>query len=764
MKKNVIKGTSICVLLFLVTATNLMAQHICGTVTDMQNQPIGFANIVLLSARDSSFIQGSISQEDGSFEIIAPSPNTYIIKVSSIGYQTTYQKTQNSKKEHIVLSNDSFILEGVVITAKRPDYQIKDGNLVTRIENSLLSKSGTGNDVLKHIPGIQEKEGKFTVFGKGTPIIYINGREIRDLSELDRLSSTEIRQVEVVTNPGARYKADAKAVIRIKTVRQSGDGIGIDIRSTWGQSENSRLNEQLNLNYRHNSLDIFGTFQYIHNEYLLTRRVTQDIFVDTLWQQKNIMKEASLYNNYKGELGMNYQINNNQSVGIRYSLYASPKDKVWYKAESEILANGDYYDHLLSSSNSVTVKKPSQQINAYYSATFGQLTIDFNADALWSKVRTTNEIEETSHKQASRMIQSTNKVDNKLYAGKLLFSYPIAEGTFSFGSEYTHTHRYDLFANPQEILPTTDNHIKETHTGFFAEYNRFIKIAYLNIGLRYEHISSEHSYSNFFPNISLATQIGKFQTQLSYTTKIKRPFYNQLSSNMRYMNRFTYMSGNPDLKPETIHDLTLSGSYKWLQFMISYQREKDAILYITEQYKNNPAITTVTHRNFNRIDNFSAFLTASPAVGSWHPQLTVGVQKQWAKIEHNGETLQMDTPLFFCTLNNGIQLPYHWTLSTDINFQSKGDYQNIYMYQNVFMMNATLTKSFLNEHLSIHLQGIDLTHGRKDGNRIYNKHMNMDVANVSDSRELRFTIRYKFNTAKSKYKGKGAATEEIKRL
>lgn len=180
------------------------------------------------------------------------------------------------------MSNDTFILEGVVITAKRPDYQIKDGNLVTRIENSLLSKSGTGNDVLKHIPGIQEKEGKFTVFGKGTPIIYINGREIRDLSELDRLSSTEIRQVEVVTNPGARYKANAKAVIRIKTVRQSGDGIGIDIRSTWGQSENSRLNEQLNLNYRHNSLDIFGTFQYIHNEYLLTRRVTQDIFVATV--------------------------------------------------------------------------------------------------------------------------------------------------------------------------------------------------------------------------------------------------------------------------------------------------------------------------------------------------------------------------------------------------------------------------------------------------------------------------------------------------
>lgn len=78
----------------------------------------------------------------------------------------------------------------------------------------------------------------------------------------------------------AAYVVDNKLCI------MCGDGIGIDIRSTWGQSENSRLNEQLNLNYRHNSLDIFGTFQYIHNEYLLTRRVTQDIFVDTLWQQK----------------------------------------------------------------------------------------------------------------------------------------------------------------------------------------------------------------------------------------------------------------------------------------------------------------------------------------------------------------------------------------------------------------------------------------------------------------------------------------------
>ena len=764
MKQVVVEKASICFVLFLFIQAIASAQVITGTVTDEQNQPIEFANIVLLSPPDSSFVQGTISHENGSFQLSVPHQDTYILKVSSVGYQTICKNTQAGETISLTLPTDAVMLGETTIIAKRPDYQIKDGSLITHIENSILGKAGTGNDVLKHMPGIQEKDGVFTIFGKGTAAIYINGREMRDVSELDRLNSAEIRQVEVITNPGARYGAEVKAVIRIKTIKREGEGIGIDVRSTWGKSENTRLNEQLNVNYRHNNLDVFGTFQYVHNEFLLTRHISQNVYVDTLWQQKNAMKEYTQENNYRGEIGMNYQINDNQSLGIRYSLATAPNNKVWYKAESDIRANGNYYDYLLSNSYSSTEKKPAHQINAYYAATFGKLSVDFNADALWSKVNTINEIREISREQESRTVNSTNRINNKLYAGKVIFGYPMAGGNLSFGSEYTSTRRNDVFINPQEILPTTDSYIKEDRTGVFAEYNRFIRFAYLNVGLRYEHVSSERSYDNFFPNLSLATQIGKFQTQLSYTTKTKRPYYHQLSSNMSYMNRFTYMSGNPALKPETIHDLTLSGSYHWLQFMISYQREKDAILYITEQHEKNPAITIITHRNFHRIDNFSTFVTAAPTIGCWHPQLTVGIQKQWAKVEHNGEILSMNKPLFIGTFNNGIRLPHDWTLGLDMTFQSKGDFQNIYLYQNVFMMNAAITKSFFNDRLSLHLQGIDLTHGRRDGNRIFNKQMSMDVDNISDSREIRLTARYKFNASKSKYKGKGAAGEELKRL
>lgn len=764
MKMFVVKKVFIGLILLLFSGINIIAQNISGKVTDEQGQPVEFANIVLLSSVDSSFVQGTVSEMDGLFQLPVSTNETYIMKVSSVGFQTVYRNTNAGMTENILLPSDMILLEEAVIIARRPDYQVKDGTLVTRIENSVLSQSGTANDVLKYIPGVQGQEGEFKVFGKGTPVIYINGREMRDASELDRLSSANIRQIEVITNPGARYGADVKSVIRIKTVKQAGEGFGIEVRSTWEQSQNTDLNEQLNLNYRHNNLDVFAQFQYIHTNSVLIQDVKQQVFVDTLWQQRNRMEEHSRFNNYLGELGMNYLFNDDHSMGIRYSMTASPDDQTKSRTESDIFADTNFYDHLLSNGHSQINRKPASHINTYYTGTIGRLTIDFNFDMLGSLVNTDNEVNEVSQGHESRVVNSTNRVNNKLYAGKLILSHPLGGGNLLFGSEFTSIRRTDLFINPQEILPTTNSRINEDRTSVFAEYSRSIRFAYLNAGLRYEHVSSEHPYDNVFPTLSLAKQFGKLQLQLGYTTKTKRPTYAQLSSNLQYINRFTFQGGYPALKPETIHDITLSGSYDWLQGMISYQREKDAILYITEQYEENPAITIISHRNFPRIDNLSAYLVAAPKIGWWQPQYTVGIQKQWAKVEYNGNKISMNKPMLIASLNNGIQFPHDWTVSVNMTFQGKGDFQNIYVYKNVFMMDASITKSFFNDRLSINLQGVDLTHGRKDGNRIYNKEMDLTVDNEVDSREIRLTLRYKFNAAKSKYKGKGAAEEEIKRL
>ena len=155
------------------------------------------------------------------------------------------------------------------------------------------------------------------MLGKGTPLIYINGRQVRDDSELDQLNSEDIKSVEVVTNPGARYDATVTAVIRIQTIRRAGDGFGFDLRSSYYQSRNVDLIEQLNVNYRHNGLDIFGIFRYLKNEYIMKNDIVHTLESDSLWKYQNLLDGTVVDKSLRGEIGANYSL----PVQIRSRMY-----------------------------------------------------------------------------------------------------------------------------------------------------------------------------------------------------------------------------------------------------------------------------------------------------------------------------------------------------------------------------------------------------------------------------------------------------------
>ena len=158
------------------------------------------------------------------------------------------------------------------------------------------------------------------MLGKGTPLIYINGRQVRDDSELDQLNSEDIKSVEVVTNPGARYDATVTAVIRIQTIRRAGDGFGFDLRSSYYQSRNVDLIEQLNVNYRHNGLDIFGIFRYLKNEYIMKNDIVHTLESDSLWKYQNLLDGTVVDKSLRGEIGANYSLNDKHSLGFRLLL------------------------------------------------------------------------------------------------------------------------------------------------------------------------------------------------------------------------------------------------------------------------------------------------------------------------------------------------------------------------------------------------------------------------------------------------------------
>lgn len=764
----------ITTLLFSLSLFTLHAQ-ISGVVTDTESNPIEFVNVALYSMPDSTLIAGTITNQDGHFSLNNDPNGDVILRVSFIGYETKVVEAANEQR--ITLMPETTELGELVVKGNLPRIRVRDDASVTSVENTVLSKAGTANDVLKRLPAVTGDDGAFEIFGKGAAKIYINNREMRDPAELDRISSSDIREVEIVYNPGARYDASVKAVIRIYTVRKVGDGFGFDLRSTHLQSENTDLREQLNVNYRNNGWDFFGTLRYVRNAYVQESVLRQTTHVDTIWTQDNQLHTEGLSNTLNAVAGINYEFSPKQQAGVKYTLTAFPgENRDMGETKSDIYANGQFYDRLVSIDEKTEEVQPRHRFNGYYNGTFGKLNVDFNGDYYYSDQNTRSDINESSEEQDDRNILSDNRILNRLLATRTILSHPLWGGTFSLGNEFTRTHREDDYQTSNSIIPSSNTEIHDQNLAFFAEYNRATPIGQLTAGLRFENAFWDYyrdgvrddevsrSYSQWFPALTYSNQFGNVQLQMSYSVKTVRPAYWQMGSSVFYANRYTMQSGNPFLKPSTLHDISLMSSWRFLQLAVSWKMEKDIIIQWAEQMEDNPAVTLLTMRNLKKMPSLSAFLTASPRFGIWSPQASVGFNAQRLTMEIRGEQVHMDHPMFMGTFNNSFSLPKGFLLTLDAQFQGKGSQQNFRITRNMFVVNTGITKSFFEDRLSLTLKGHDLFHGQRLGVLTYNDRLDIYQYSEFDTRQLELTLRYKFNSTKNRYKGAGAGDREIDRM
>lgn len=762
----------------LATTWQAFAANISGRLVDGNNQPIEFANVVLLTLPDSTFQQGTISASDGSFALAASSGANSVLRISCIGYSTLYRNTPASNLGTITLDLDTQLLDEVVIKASLPATRLRNDALVTNVQSGILARAGSASDVLSKIPGIMQKEkNTFEVFGKGAPLIYINGRQIRDLSELESLRSEDIKEVELITNPGAKYDSTVKAVIRIKTIKHQGDGFGFDLRSSYYQWKEADAIEEVKVNYRTNGFDFFGSYRYSIENSIRIGKLTQTTYTDKLWTQDNVITDrTNKAQSHRAEGGLNYQIDENHSVGARYTYQGAPRLEMKSDILSDIRTDGVFYDRLNTDTRYIKEPVSSHRMNAYYSGKIKDLEIDFNADYYSGNDDLYMHIVEESQNYEDRNVGSRNLVDNELLAAKLIFTYPVVGGTLTWGGEYSHTRRNDDFLSENEYVETSYSLIKEGNMSAFAEYSRKIPIGQLSAGVRYEHaafdyyVSGEHqddqsrSYGDWFPNASFSTSIGKVQTQLSYTTKTRRPSYKQLSNNVFYANRFTYEMGNPTLKPSFLHDVSLSATWKFLQASVSYQVKKDPIIYWSRLMEDNPGASLLYFENLDKLPGLQALVAASPTVGMWSPSFSVGFMKQWFSVESGGETLKLDQPMWDFSLGNSFDLPRGFLFSVDYNAWSNGNNENMYSALWGHLLNASIRKSFLKEALSVTVGASDILDKKSNKGTAYSPTMRLTIDNRYDSREVYVTVRYRFNSGKDKYKGTGAGGDAMRRL
>lgn len=755
-----------------------IAQSITGKIVDEQGNAIQFANVAMLQSKDSVFVKGVVSDENGSFILNTPHQNG-IVKVTCIGYRTVFLNVTDDNLGVIVLKEESMTLGDVIVKSSLPKSKLKNGAVITTVAGSILEKTGNIYNLLDRIPNVTTQNGKINIFGIGEPVIYINGKKVRDNTELDRLNPDEISTVEVKQNPGAQYASNVKAVIRINTKKRTKDGFGFETRTFGKNDENSRIGgyEQLNINYQKKGLETFTVLKIKDAESSIKQDLVQNTYVDNVWHQRNDIKGSIRNRQLYCGLGVNYQISNNSFIGASFNF-----NRMFNKAVSNI-ATTIYKDYAFTEESASDIAKPGNMSlassNVYYMGKIGIVDINFNTDWLWdkdfSKVNTLERYQEYGGDWQDKAVHTKTNTKNELFASKLTLTLPFWKGQLSFGGEYSNTNRnssYDV--QPMGLLDKQDNRIKEGMASVFCDYTRKFGQLRVLAGIRYENTDFNYyeegkripeqskRYGNLLPSLSLSLPVGKTQMQLSYGATIKRPSYYDMRSGIGYDNRYTYESGNPFLVSEISRNINYMVSYKWLMAEGIYTHVSDPIVMLTQSYKDNPNIALIQNVNWKPYNRIGASLSASPKFGIWHPSLRFHFFKQWFDMEtHGGHGL--DNPKITVRFDNTIDTKF-CTISLLLTAQTKGDDETSYMYRNYFSSNLSIYKSFLKGKMVVFFYVNDLLGTGNMHSKMYSGSMREIIHHDYSISEYSLTIRYRFNVAKKKYKGTGAGQSQKSRM
>ena len=759
--------------------TPMMAQDIKGKIVDEKGEPLAFANVVLLNRQDSAFVKGVVSGEDGHFAIDSAC-NNGIIKVTSVGYKTAWKDCTGENAGVIKMVANSKVLGEVVVKSSLPKTILKNGGMTTTVAGSVLEKAGTMEHLLDRIPNVSAQNGNINVFGRGEPIIYINGRQMRDRSELDRLSSDNIKSVEVIANPGARYAASTKAVIRITTKKIRGDGFGFDATTegSYDEKKNAGGYARLNLYYRRNGLEL-GAYAYGSKQSSPDEKDLQQMtYLDKTWNQQDRTRWKNKTETFSSRLNASYQFDDNNSLGASISFLRNPKLQTDGKTEGSVLR-----DEVLTETTTYIRSEFGQNSNwssnVYYVGKVGKLGIDFNTDWFWSKGNNRNNIDEHYQEVNSdiqnQLVSSTTSKYNRLIASKMVLSYPLFGGDLSVGGEYSFTNRNTNYAIiPNTLADNVIDRIKEGMASAFITYNRDFGKLNMEAGLRYENVDFKYyddgqymaeqskTYGEWFPSLSLSMPIGNVQMQLSYAADINRPNYWVLRSGVQYSNHYTYETGNPFLVSEISRNTSYDLAYKWLTFNLTYEHVSDPIYQTVEMYKDNTTIGLMRMINGKSYNNVTSTLNLQPTFGIWHPMLSAMVEKQWFELEtRDGRYLNKPVAMF--RFNNTFDTK--WAMfSVMMTYITKGYEENHYIYKPMFNTDLSIYKGFMKDCLTLQLYVNDVF-GTNDSHIIgkYGK-LKETIFDEFSTSKISLTVRYKFNTTRSKYKGTGAGDSQKNRM
>jgi hypothetical protein len=751
------------------------AQIISGDVKDKETlSPLPYANVILLNKNDSSFITGAVTDENGFFSINTDDANV-LLRVSFLGYNSYSTQITSEDVGTIYLKSYTTHLSEVTVTSVFKIFKLENGGISVDIQGSRFKDMGSLSDVIGQMPFVRKEGESFIVFGKGTPVFYVNNRKIRDNNELNQINSRDIRKVSVITNPSAEYDASVNSVIKIETIRPVGDGISGSIQtfamynSTWSNQD------MLSMNYRNKSFDIFGRLQFEKMSYPNERLITNNI--ETAETSNKIIldrEEDYRFTKLNTQAGINYLINKVHAIGHRYE--NSNTIDLYGGDNSDITAySNNLFNEYLKSNTKIEGEGNRHYINSYYNGKFSDwLFMKLDVDYINFKDNTSTNVKNVSiNNDIESKIITEENANSELYAGKLTLNSPLFNGDISYGTEISYTVSKQKFDIKEELeipgILSSNVKAKQNLYAYFLSYDKSFGNLYANLGLRYEDAkyyyynedakNNEQSkkYNNIFPSISFSYKPDNIQLQLAYRTTISRPNYSDLRSTVFYDSPNSYYSGNPYLLPTYDNSLTAMISWKDVTFLGIFNTYTDRIVYLPQLYLENSLL--IKPINIDKSKKISINTSYSPTIDIWKPILEVRIEKDY--IEYGIPIIKYNKPVYSASLRNNFLIS-DWQLGFDVNIRSSGNIGAEY-YKEIWNVHAYINRSFLNNKLLLNINGRDIF----NTNKVRHRYVSNNIISYYDSNMHRqyFFVRltYRFNSTNNRYKG-NSATNETYRL
>jgi len=806
---------------FLLTLISVSLSTMCfsqtsaGTVTGVINNSgnqknIDAASVSLLKSSDSSLVKLAVTARDGSFSFDNVKYGAYLVSASAVGHSTVYSSAFVVDEQHVTadigalqLAPANETLKEVVVASKKQFIERRADRTIVNVDASISNTGSSALEVLEKSPGVTiDKDGNISLKGKQGVKIYLDGKPSylsgADLANfLKSLSASQLDQLEIMTNPPAKYDAAGNAgVINIKTKKIKMQGLNGSLNTSVTQGKYTRTNESFNFNYRKKNVNLFGNYSYNNNKRF------SELDIVRKFRDKDSKELLSIFDQQTDLTDHNYSHDTKLGVDISVS-----KKTTIGAVVSGFVNNGNFLSEgitLLQNSAAVTDSATLAVTNMrnQWKNISGNLNLRHVFDSTGKELSfDADYIRYSQHNDQLLDNQYVDAAGQSAAPGDSLISrVPSTISIYSFKTDYSQSlsGKTKLEAGVKVSFVKTDNDAKyytaqngtvnyDTGRSNHFVYEEQIKAGYINInqqlgkkwnsqlGLRLENTLSKgnqvttgeqfsRNYTQLFPTLYISFDASdKNNFSVNYGRRIERPDYADLNPFYFFLDKYTYQAGNTNLRPQFSHNIELSHTYKGnFTTTLNYTKATDLINDVLDQNEEKNE-TFITKNNIASQQQLGITVTGMITVSKW---MQVNIYASFSNNRFKGfinnAAVDMQSNLFAGNVNARMNLGKGWNADVNGFYRSKG-LEGVLFIGGLGNINGGISKSVLKNKGTVKLGFRDIFNMQQFDGRAEYSYIDTRFHQRRDNRQVSLSFNWRFGNGKPpapKRKPGGAAEEK----